>query len=176
VFAKAKKALDKTLELLVTVSMGFLVVDVVWQVLTRYLLKNPSSWTEELATFLMIWVGLLGASVALNRGAHLGIDYLVVKLSRRKALCVSLFVFAVITAFSLLVMVIGGTQLVHRTLVTNQVSPAIGLKMGYVYLAIPISGLFLVIYSLEIFFDALTSLVKHKQTDGLHIFRSDTLD
>ena len=175
-FAKAKKALDKTLELLVTVSMGFLVVDVVWQVLTRYLLKNPSSWTEELATFLMIWVGLLGASVALNRGAHLGIDYLVVKLSRRKALCVSLFVFAVITAFSLLVMVIGGTQLVHRTLVTNQVSPAIGLKMGYVYLAIPISGLFLVIYSLEIFFDALTSLVKHKQTDGLHIFRSDTLD
>ena len=35
-FAKAKKVLDKTLELLVTVSMGVLVVDVVWQVLTRY--------------------------------------------------------------------------------------------------------------------------------------------
>lgn len=175
-FAKAKKALDNILELLVTVSMGFLVVDVVWQVLTRYLLKNPSSWTEELATFLMIWVGLLGASVALNRGAHLGIDYLVVKLSRRKALCVSLFVFFVIAAFSLLVMVVGGAQLVHRTLVTNQISPALGLKMGYVYLAIPISGFFLVIYALELFYDAFVSLIKHKQTDGLHIFRSDTLD
>ena len=60
----------------------------------------------------MIWVGLLGASVALNRGAHLGIDYLVAKLSPRKALYVSLFVFAIIAAFSLLVMVVGGGQLV----------------------------------------------------------------
>jgi TRAP-type C4-dicarboxylate transport system permease small subunit len=159
-FFKLKKLLDKTLEFLVTISMGVLVIDVVWQVITRYLLKNPSSWTEELATFLMIWVGLLGASVALNRGAHLGIDYLVSKLSRRKALCVSLFVFAVIAAFSLLVMVVGGGQLVHRTLVTNQVSPALGLKMGYVYLAIPISGFFLVIYSIELFTQMLSEILK----------------
>jgi TRAP-type C4-dicarboxylate transport system permease small subunit len=152
---KAKKILDKSLEILVTVSMGVLVLDVVWQVLTRYVLKNPSSWTEELATFLMIWVGLLGASVALNRGAHLGIDYLVTKLSPRKALYVALFVFTSIAVFSLLVMVIGGSQLVLRTLITKQVSPALGLKMGYVYLAIPISGLFLVIYSIELFAQAL---------------------
>jgi TRAP-type C4-dicarboxylate transport system permease small subunit len=159
-FAKAEKILNKILELTVTVSMGVLVIDVVWQVITRYVMKNPSSWTEELATFLMIWVGLLGASVALNRGAHLGIDYLVSKLSRRKALYVSLFVFAVITAFSLLVMVVGGGQLVHRTLVTNQVSPALGLKMGYVYLAIPISGFFLVIYSIELFTKTLGEILR----------------
>ena len=73
-FSKVKKILDRSLEVLVTVSMGVLVVDVVWQVFTRYVLRNPSDWTEELATFLMIWVGLLGASVALNRGAHLGLD------------------------------------------------------------------------------------------------------
>ena len=154
-FARAKKVLDNILELLVTVSMGILVVDVVWQVVTRYVMKNPSSWTEELATFLMIWVGLLGASVALNRGAHLGIDYIVSKMSQRKAMYVSLFVFTSIMLFSLSVMVIGGIQLVHRVLITNQVSPALGLKMGYVYLAIPISGLFLVIYSIELFFKTL---------------------
>lgn len=174
--SKAKKILDKTLELLVTVSMGVLVLDVVWQVLTRYVLKNPSSWTEELATFLMIWVGLLGASVALNRGAHLGIDYLVTKLSPRKALYVALFVFISITVFSLLVMVIGGGQLVLRTLITKQVSPALGLKMGYVYLAIPISGFFLVLYSLELFVDTLTALIKHRAAGEPHIFKSGTLD
>ena len=154
-FIALKKLLDGTLEFLVTISMGVLVIDVVWQVITRYLLKNPSSWTEELATFLMIWVGLLGASVALNRGSHLGIDYIVSKMSQRKAMYVSLFVFTLIMLFSLLVMVIGGIQLVHRILITNQVSPALGLKMGYVYLAIPISGLFLVIYSIELFFKTL---------------------
>ena len=174
--AKAKKALDKTLELLVTVSMGFLVIDVVWQVLTRYVTKNPSSWTEELATFLMIWVGLLGGSVALNRGSHLGIDYLITKLSQRKALYVTLFIFAIIAAFSLLVMVVGGSQLVYRTLITKQVSPAMGLKMGYVYFAIPISGFFLVIYSIELFIDTLAALIKHKQTEAPHIFKSGTLD
>ena len=154
-FIALKKLLDGTLEFLVTISMGVLVIDVVWQVITRYLLKNPSSWTEELATFLMIWVGLLGASVALNRGSHLGIDYIVSKMSQRKAMYVSLFVFTLIMLFSLLVMVTGGIQLVHRVLITNQVSPALGLKMGYVYLAIPISGLFLVIYSIELFFKTL---------------------
>ena len=154
-FIALKKLLDRALEFLVTISMGVLVIDVVWQVITRYLLKNPSSWTEELATFLMIWVGLLGASVALNRGSHLGIDYIVSKMSQRKAMYVSLFVFTLIMLFSLSVMVIGGIQLVHRVLITNQVSPALGLKMGCVYLAIPISGLFLVIYSIELFFKTL---------------------
>jgi len=49
---KIKYILDKSLELLVTVAMAVLVVDVVWQVFTRYVMKSPSTWTEELATFL----------------------------------------------------------------------------------------------------------------------------
>jgi len=157
---KIKKILDRALEFLVTISMGILVLDVVWQVFTRYVLKHPSSWTEELATFLMIWVGLLGGSVALNRGAHLGIDYFTAKLSPRKGLYVSLFVFAVVAAFSLLVLLIGGAELVIRTLATNQISPSLRLRMGYVYLAIPISGLFLVIYSVELFIETLAALVR----------------
>ena len=82
--AKIKKILDRSLEVLVTTAMAVLVLDVVWQVFTRYILRNPSDWTEELATYLMIWVGMLGASVALNRGAHLGIDYFTLKLSLKK--------------------------------------------------------------------------------------------
>jgi len=171
-FTKLKKLLDKTLELLVTVSMAVLVLDVIWQVFTRYVLKNPSSWTEELATFLMIWVGMLGASVALNRGAHLGIDYFVSKLSPRKGLLVSLFVFAVTALFSLLVLVVGGIELVVRILATQQVSPALGLKMGYVYLALPISGFFLVFYSVELFVKTLVALISGKVIEEPHDFDS----
>jgi TRAP-type C4-dicarboxylate transport system permease small subunit len=159
-YKKIKRALDKFLELLVTVAMAVLVVDVCWQVFTRYILGDPSSWTEELATFLMIWVGLLGASVALNRGAHLGIDYFVEKLSPRRGLYVSVTVFALIAVFSALVMVGGGIQLVARILATEQVSPALGLKMGYVYLAVPISGFFLVLYSVELCVETAVALAK----------------
>ena len=161
-YKKIKRALDNFLELLVTVAMAVLVVDVCWQVFTRYILGDPSSWTEELATFLMIWVGLLGASVALNRGAHLGIDYFVEKLSPRRGLYVAAVVFALVAVFSALVMVGGGIQLVTRILATQQVSPALGLKMGYVYLAVPISGFFLALYSVELCVEILVALAKGK--------------
>ena len=142
-----KKVLDSSLEFLVIAVVAVLVVDVLWQVFTRFILKNPSTWTEELAVFMLIWVSLLGAAVALGRGAHLGIDYFVGKLSPRKRLYTEIFVFLCISAFSLAVMVIGGIELVSNTLELGQVSPALGVKVGYVYLAVPISGFFLVLYS-----------------------------
>jgi len=163
VFAKIKKFLDRFLEILVTVIMTMLVIDVVWQVFTRYALKNPSTWTEELAIFLLIWVGMLGACVALNRGAHLGIDYFVSKLSERNRLYTQLFVFTCITMFSFFVMLIGGGKLVSIVYQRSQFSPALGLNMAYVYLAIPISGFFLVLYSVEFAVETILAIIKHKK-------------
>ena len=148
-FANVKKVLDRSLELVAATAMAVLLIDVTWQVITRFIMKNPSSWTEELATFLLIWVGLLGASVALNRGAHLGIDFFVGKLSERKWLITQVIVFTCTAIFSIAVLIVGGIKLVSITLATNQVSPALQIKMGYVYLALPISGFFLAMYSIE---------------------------
>ena len=153
-----KKVLDKFLETLVAVSMAVLTIDVAWQVITRFVLKNPSNWTEELATNLMIWVGLLGAAVALNYSAHLGIDYFVGKLPQKKRLLTEAFVYLTITVFSVCVMIFGGFRLVSITFMFGQVSPALGVPMGYVYLAIPVSGIFLSIYSIEFFIETLLKL------------------
>ncbi len=155
-----KRILDKLLEILLMVSVAVLVVDVLWQVFTRFVMGNPSSWTEELATYLLIWVSLLGAAVALGRGAHLGIDYFTQKLSNHNRLQTELFVFAVVTLFSLLVMVGGGTGLVIRTYALKQISVALHIPMGYVYLAVPISGAFLVLYSMIGFFERIKQLKK----------------
>ena len=162
VFKSIKKVLDRSLEILVIVVVGVLVVDVLWQVFTRFVLRNPSTWTEELAVFMLIWVSLLGAAVALNRGAHLGIDYFVGKLSPRKRLYTEVFVFLCISLFSLSVMVYGGIDLVVRTLQLGQLSPALGIKVGYVYLAVPISGFFLVLYSAIGLFERLMQLFRHE--------------
>jgi TRAP-type C4-dicarboxylate transport system permease small subunit len=48
-------------------------------------------------------------------------------------------------------MIWGGWEVVSGTLATNQISPALGLKMGYVYLAVPISGLFVLLFAAEAF-------------------------
>ena len=159
-FRSIKKVLDRSLELLVMVVVAVLVVDVLWQVFTRFILKNPSTWTEELAVFMLIWVSLLGAAVALNRGAHLGIDYFVGKLSPMKRLCTEVFVFLCISIFSLTVMMLGGIDLVTSTLELQQLSPALNIKVGYVYLAVPISGFFLVLYSVIGLVERLVQLFK----------------
>ena len=159
-YKRIKQVLDRTLKVLVTVSMAVLVLDVVWGVFTRFVLGHQSPWTEELARFLMMWVGLLGASVALNRGAHLGIDYFVSKLSSRKRAYAELFSFLCVAVFSFLLLFVGGLKLVSITLQTNQISPALSVKMGYVYLALPISGFFLTFYSVEFFVERLCSMLR----------------
>jgi TRAP-type C4-dicarboxylate transport system permease small subunit len=143
-----KKVLDRSLEVLVMLVVAILILDVLWQVFTRLVLRNPSTRTEELATFMLIWVVLLGAAVALNRGAHLGIDYFVSKLPVHARVFTEVLVFFCIAAFSFLVMVVGGIDLVASMLELGQESPALRVKMGYVYLAVPISGSFLTLYAI----------------------------
>ena len=71
-----RKIIDKGLELSLIFLMAFLVVDVLWQVLSRYILVSPSSVTDELAGYLLIWVGLLGAAYVSGKNEHLAIDLL----------------------------------------------------------------------------------------------------
>jgi TRAP-type C4-dicarboxylate transport system permease small subunit len=142
-----KRVLDRLLETLVMAAMAVLVLNVLWQVFTRLVLKHPSTWTEELAQFLLVWVALLGAAVALNRGAHLGIDYFVGKLPYRARVATEVLVFLCVAAFAFFVMVVGGIDLVRSMLDLGEESPALRLKIGYVYLAVPISGFFLTLYA-----------------------------
>ena len=146
---KLWKALNRGLDICVIGLMAFLVIDVVWQVCSRYLLSNPSSWTEELATFLLVWVGLLGAAVALRERAHLGINYLTAGMRPQAQHTAEVFALASTALFCVLVLIYGGTSLVVRTVALNQLSPALGIHMGYVYLALPISGFFMTGYSLR---------------------------
>jgi TRAP-type C4-dicarboxylate transport system permease small subunit len=96
----------------------------------------------------------------LKRGTHLGIDYFVSKLSPRKRAATEIFVFAIGALFSAFVLVGGGVALVRDVLTREQTSPALGLKMGYVYLALPISGFFLTLYSLEFLVQRIVAVAK----------------
>lgn len=147
-----KGRLVQILEYAVMFAMGALVVDVVWQVFTRYVLGRQSSWTEELATMLLMWCALLGAAVGFTRKAHLGVDYLVNKLDPASRRIVALYVHLATMLFGG-VMSWGGWMVVSGTLATNQVSPALGLKMGHVYLALPISGFFVLLFAAEAFLE-----------------------
>lgn len=135
--------------------MVSIVLDVSWQVFTRFILKKPSSFTEELAGFLLIWIGLLGASFAFYSRSHLGIDVLTYRLKGVKRRAVAVVTNLLVFLFVGAVLVFGGIRLVSLTLSLHQVSPALGIRMGYVYTVIPLSGLLIGFYSLVFVFEAL---------------------
>jgi TRAP-type C4-dicarboxylate transport system permease small subunit len=144
-----KGALVKSLEIAVMLLVAALVLDVLWGVFSRYIIGAQSRWTEELATTLLVWVSLLGASVASAAKAHLGVDYFTEKLDARAKVLAEVVVNVLVAVFAIAVLVYGGGELVHKTLAENQTSPSLGIRVGYVYLALPISGVFITIFCID---------------------------
>lgn len=144
----AVNIIDQLLERLLVALMAIMVVVVTWQVVTRYVLNDPSSYTAELATYLLIWVSMLGAAYALRLRAHLGIDIFTAKLTGSSKRFSEYAVYAMIIVFSILFFVYGGIYLVYVTLTVNQLSAAFQVPVGYVYLVLPVSGLLMIFYSL----------------------------
>lgn len=140
--------IDKMLVQALVWLMAVMVVVVTWQVTTRYLLNSPSSYTEELATYLLIWISLLGAAYALRLKAHLGIDVLTRNLTGSAERTSQMIIYFAIIAFSIIVFIYGGIRLVYVTLYLEQLSAAFKVPVGYVYLVIPLSGLLMVYYSI----------------------------
>ena len=144
---RLKKGTDRLLELALIILMGANVLNVLWQVFTRFVLKDPSSFTEELARFLLIWVGLLGASYAAGKKMHLAIDVVLQTLKNKRKIWAEISIQVFIFLFSFFVMVVGGLRLVTITLTLNQISAALRVKLGYVYVVIPLSGLLIMFYA-----------------------------
>jgi TRAP-type C4-dicarboxylate transport system permease small subunit len=142
-----RATVERVLEWTLVVLMSVMVVNVLWQVATRFLLRNPSSYTEEVARYLLVWVGLLGASYAAGKRIHLSIDLLPERLEERRRHLLLLFVETCIFVFALLVLVVGGASLVRLTLSLGQTSAALQVPLGYVYLALPLSGLLMMFFA-----------------------------
>jgi TRAP-type C4-dicarboxylate transport system permease small subunit len=142
------KYLDKTLAAALIAVMASILLTVSWQVISRYLLKDPSSVTEELARFLLIWVGMLGAVYAYRTNSHLGLNLVLDKMPDKLRKMTLALTQLLVIIFSALVLVFGGVELVDLTVELKQISAALSINMGIVYMVLPISGILLVTYSL----------------------------
>ena len=144
-----RKTIDKILANFLVIIMAVMVLNVLWQVASRFILGSPSSFTDELARYLMIWVGILGAAYVSGRNMHVAIDVLPTRLSPPIQKRLMFIVRVLIILFCLLAMVIGGSRLVYITYVLGQNSPALQVPLAVVYAVIPISGLLIIYYKLS---------------------------
>jgi len=144
-----RNKIDKVLTKLLIIIMSIMVINVLWQVFSRYFLGAPSSFTDELARYLMIWIGILGAAYVSGRNKHVAIDVLPSRLSAKTQKKLRLVVRILIILFCLFALVIGGFRLVYVTYVLDQYSPALQVPLAAVYMVIPISGLLIIYYKIS---------------------------
>ena len=143
---RIRKKIDTILSWTLIIIMSSMVLNVLWQVFSRYIVGKPSSFTDELARYLMIWLGVLGAAYVSGMNKHVAIDLLPKRLTPSSQKRLKHLVGWIILLFSLFGLVIGGSHLVYVTYVLEQYSPALRLPLAYVYLAIPLSGLLIIYY------------------------------
>lgn len=144
-----RKIIDKILGNLLVIIMGVMVINVLWQVFTRFIIGVPSSFTDELARYLMIWLGILGAAYVSGRNMHVAIEIIPLRSSKKTQKKLKLFVYSLIIVFVLFVLVVGGFRLVYITYTLNQYSPALQLPLAVVYFVIPLSGALIIYYKIS---------------------------
>ena len=142
------RLIDKALAGTLIAAMVSILLTVIWQVVSRYVLKDPASITEELSRFILIWIGILGAAYAYRQNAHLGFNLIVERQSHKVKRLLLTCVEIIVIIFCILVMVYGGAELVSLTLELEQISAALGVKMGFIYSVLPLSGSLIIAYAL----------------------------
>lgn|GEM_PF-3021493 len=113
------------------------------------LLIEPSRWTEEMASFQLGWLALLGAAYALRKHEHLGFDFIYLKMTARRQEWTELFARGVVILFSLVVLVYGGSRLVLMTFQLKQTTAGLQWPMAVIYAVIPVSGLLMALFAAE---------------------------
>lgn len=139
---------NKILEVILVSIFALLVLDVLFQVFSRYILGTSFTWTEEFARFSLIWMTVLGAAYLNAKKEHLSMDFLYEKFSPANKRKASILIEVLVFLFALIVMVIGGLNLVYTTLHLEQLSGTLRIPLGYVYAIMPFSGFLIMCFSI----------------------------
>lgn len=141
--------LNRVLEVILIMLLGVMVLNVSWQVFSRYVLANPSSFTDELARYLMIWLGVLGTAYVSGKRLHVAIDILHSQLSLSSQKTMQKVIFSIVILATFLIFIIGGSRLVYLSYLLGQKSAALQIPLYLVYVCIPLSGACIIFYKIN---------------------------
>lgn len=126
---------EKALDAILTLMMIVMGSAVVLQVASRYIFNRPTSWSEELARYLFVWITFLGAAVVIRKRRHVDVSVLTDRLPPQAARVVYLVAdLAVLFLLGALTWAGAGlAAMAHR-----QLSAAMDLPMSFAYAAMPV--------------------------------------
>ena len=139
------KKLNKVLEYILAFLVVVMVVGCFWQIFTRFVLNNASSWTEELLRYALIWLTMLGVPYAYGKEQHISIGFITTTFTKKGSLRNKIFIEILVLFLSAFVLIAGGIMVTINAV--GQLSPAMGIQFYYV--GAPICGVLMIIYSGE---------------------------
>ena len=151
---KLRCILNRCLNILAGTSFISMVALTCWQVFTRYILQNPSSWSEELVSYLFAWMSLFGASIVVGERGHMNIPILVERMGKKGRKFFAIFAEIVACLFAGVILVYGGIQI--TSLAMGQMTSALGIPIGVFYVVLPLSGVINIIYTIINIYDIAT--------------------
>lgn len=158
-----RKVLDNVLNVLAGVSFIAMVVLTCWQVFTRYILQNPSSWSEELVSYLFAWMALLGASIVVGERGHMNIPVIVERFNINVRKFFAVFAELIAFIFAAVILVYGGVQI--TSLALGQMTSSLGVPIGIFYVVMPIAGVLNMIYAVMNIIEILNGTISLATTD-----------
>lgn len=141
------KTLNKILGYAMAAVVALMVIGCCWQVFTRFVLNNPSKYTEELLRYALIWMTMLGAPYAYGQNKHLAINVVTRTFQPNNLLKTKIVTEFVVMALSISVFIIGGIIVTLNS--AGQISPAMQMPMEIYYACVPISGVLMVLYCIN---------------------------
>lgn len=131
--------------ILIVLMIGMLVFGFL-QVFSRFILRAPIGWSEELLTYSFTWASFIGASMAIYTNSHFSVDLLTRKFSPKLAKAVSILMWILICVFSLFILVMGWRLALANGIQWMNILP---LTMFWAYLSMPVCGAFIFIHGVE---------------------------
>ena len=127
---------------------GILMLNILISIAARYLGLRITNidWVEETSRFLFIWLSFLGAALAVERMVHIRIDFFAQLLPPRPRLLLEILVYTAMVVFAAVVTYEG----ILVTIRAGDQSPVLSIPMSYAYLALPLSGVAIVLFGLRI--------------------------
>jgi TRAP-type C4-dicarboxylate transport system permease small subunit len=127
--------------------MSVMVLSTLLQVFARFVNVNGPV-TEEITIYAMMWVTLFGSAYAFGLKRHIAIDALVTVLKDSVKFKLRIAIELIVAVFAILVLILGGSWFTYITFKMGQLSPAIQIPKGWIYLALPVSGVIILAYNL----------------------------
>lgn len=140
-----KNALTRFLGTVSVILFAILICVTVWQVFSRQVLHAPSTWSEELSKVLFVWLSFSGSAFLFGERGHIAVDFIARMLPLSAQRILQIFVQVILVVFAVLAMIWGGY--LASSIAWNQQMTALPLALGWIYVIIPIAGVFIAIFA-----------------------------